>query len=211
MKNKKLLVLLSMLAVLFMITSPVLAASHNVVAQGMTENYKGTITFIDAASIELKQKGDVLISIPLSSETVVKIPTKSEATLADLKAGMKVTVKALRVDDVLTAKKIILIPGKPTKVYKVGVVTDYQPGISITIQAKNASLHTFLVTADTKILPADQADKLVVGAVVTIISPRDVTSLDRTAKAIVIHLPDPEPEPTEEPTAEPTAEPTDTP
>ena len=104
----------------------------------------------------------------------------------------------------ISAKKIILIPGKPTKVYKVGVVTDYQPGISITIQAKNASLHTFLVTADTKILPADQADKLVVGAVVTIISPRDVTSLDRTAKAIVIHLPDPEPEPTEEPTAEPT-------
>ncbi len=203
MKHNKLMVLLSMLAVIFMLTTPVLAASHDAAAQGMKENYKGTITFIDATSIELKQKGDVLISIPLSTETVVKIPTKSDATLADLKAGLKVTVKALRVDDVLTAKKIVLIPGKPTKVYKVGVVTDYQPEISITIQAKKGSLHTFSVTADTKILPADQADKLVVGAVVTIIAPRDVTSLDRTAKAIVNHLPDPEPEPTEEPTETP--------
>ena len=211
MKSKKILVILSILAVLFMLTTPVLASSQNGATAGVKENYKGTITFIDATSIEIKQKGDTLVTISLSAETVVKIPTKHDATLTDLKAGMKVTIKALRVDDVLTAKKIILIPGKPTKVYKVGVVTDYQPGISITIQAKNTSLYTFLVTAETKILPADQADKLVVGAVVTIIAPRDVTSLDRTAKAIVIHLPDPEPEPTEEPTAEPTVEPTEAP
>lgn len=207
MKTKKMLVVLSILVVLFLFITPVSAMSQNGATDCVKENYKGTITFIDATSIELKQKGDTLITISLSPETVVKIPTKHDATLTDLKVGMKVTVKALRVDDVLTAKKINLIPGKPTKVYKVGVVTDYQPGFSITIQAKNTSLYTFLVTADTMILPADLADKLVVGAVVTIIAPRDVTSLDRTAKAIVIHLPDPEPEPTEEPTAEPTVAP----
>lgn len=203
MKNRKLYVVLSMLVVLFMPTTPVFAATHYTEGQGVKENYKGTITFIDAAGIELKLKGDVLITIPLSAETVVKIPTKSDATITDLKAGMKVTVKALRVGDTLTARKIILIPGKPSKVYKVGVVTDYQAGISITIQSKKGALSTFLLTADTKILPADQADQLVPGAVVTIIAPRDVTSLDRTAKTIVIHLPNPEPEPTEEPTPEP--------
>lgn len=207
MQYKKLFVLLSMVAVLAMLTSPVFAASHVGVATGIKENYKGTITLIDADSIELKQKGDVLITIPLSSGTVVKIPTKNDATLADLKAGMKVTVKTLRVDDVLTATKIVLIPGKPTKVYRVGVVTDYQPGVSITIQAKNELSYTFLLTADTKILPAGQADQLVAGVVVTVISPRNPGSLDRTATGIVLHLPDTDPEPTEAPTEVPTETP----
>jgi hypothetical protein len=43
---------------------------------------------------------------------------------------------------------------------------------------------------NTKILPKDHMEELGIGVLVTIIAPRDVTSLDWTASSIVIHTDD---------------------
>jgi hypothetical protein len=69
----------------------------------------------------------------------------------------------------------------------VGIVTEYTPGESITIQAKEDKLFTYLLTEDTKILPTEREALLQVGAKVTIISPRDLTRIDQTALKIVVH------------------------
>jgi hypothetical protein len=45
----------------------------------------------------------------------------------------------------------------------------------------------FQAASTTKILPADRSAELVVGALVTIICPRDVTGRPLTANRIVIH------------------------
>jgi hypothetical protein len=101
---------------------------------------------------------------------------------------MIVMVQAIRgEDDSLTARKILLVPGKPAKTHGVGIVTDYQEGTSIAIQAKDEQFYTYFITAETKILPADRLNLLVVGARVTIISPRDVSSMEQTATGIVVH------------------------
>lgn len=156
--------------------------------KGTNEKYKGIITAVDASNITLALKDGIEITIALTAETRIKIPTNNEATVDDLVAGMKVKVKAVRgQDDSLTAKSVILVPGKPLKTHNVGIVTDYLAGTSITIQAKDGLVYTFLLTEETKILPAERMDLLVVGARVTIISPRDVTSMEETATGIVIH------------------------
>ena len=81
----------------------------------------------------------------------------------------------------------MVIPGKPTKIHRVGVVIAYTPGVSITIQDKNGNEFTFTLTGETKLLPAERAEELAVGSRVTIIAPRDPASGGVTVKGIVIH------------------------
>ena len=158
------------------------------IPKGKHENYKGTITAIDADSITLALEDGTGITILLTAETRIKIPRNKEAIFADLGTGMQVMVQAIGgQDDLLTARSVVLIPGKPAKTHRVGIVTDYQAGTSITIQAKDGLLSTFLLTTETKILPAERADQLQVGVPVTIIAPRDVSSMDQTAVGIVVH------------------------
>jgi len=159
-------------------------------AHGKHENYKGTITAVDAGSLTLTLKDGSSITVVLDAETRIHIPKNKEATVLELTEGMTVMVQALRgQDESLTAHKVIVVPGKPTKTHRVGIVTGYVEGVSITIQAKDELLYTFLLTEETKILPAERLDQLNIGARVTVIAPRDVSTLDQTAAGIVIHPP----------------------
>ena len=154
------------------------------------ENYKGTITAVDTGSITLALKDGSSITIVLIAETRIHISKNKEATVFELSDGMTVMVQALRgQDDSLTARKVVVVPGKPTKTHRVGIVTDYLVGVSITIQAKDGLLYTFLLTEETKILPVERLDQLKIDAWVTVIAPRDVSTLDQTAAGIVIHPP----------------------
>jgi hypothetical protein len=152
-------------------------------------NYQGSIAAVDAGSLTLTLKDGSSLAFVLNADTKIKIPSLGhEATVADLKAGEKVMVRAMK-DGTgsLVASMILLIPGKPEKVHRVGTVTDYQPGVSITIRDKDGDLFTFLITLQTKILPPDLAGTLGVGSRVTIIAPRDVAHGTLTAAGIVVH------------------------
>ena len=155
---------------------------------GKPENYRGQIQAVDAGSITLLLKDGTSVTILLDAQTRIRIPTKRDATAADLKVGMKAMVQARRAtDDSLTAKAVVAIPGKPAKLHRVGIVTAYTEGTSITIKDKDGVEYSFLINADTRILPAERIDLLKVGARVTIICPRDVTGGDPLAAGIVIH------------------------
>jgi len=157
---------------------------------GKHENYKGTITAVDTGSITLALKDGTSITATITAETRIRISKLKEATVGELNAGMTVMVQAIRgQDESLTARKVIVVPGKPTKTHRVGTVTDYVEGVSITIQAKDELLYTFLLTEETKILPVERLDQLKIGARVTVIAPRDVSTLDQTATGIVVHPP----------------------
>ncbi len=152
-------------------------------------NYQGTIAAVDAGSLTLTLKDGSSLVFVLNADTKIKIPGLGhDATVADLKVGERVIVRATK-DETgsLVASMILLIPGKPEKIHHVGIVTDYQPGVSITIQDKDGDLFTFLITPQTKILPPDLAGTLGVGSRVTIIAPRDVAHGTLTAAGIVVH------------------------
>lgn len=100
------------------------------------------------------------------------------------------------------------------KTVRVGWVTDYQPGVSITIHTHHGNLITYALTNASKILPRRRASQLRVGSRVTILA-RRVPSLHAVvAFGIVVHpfgsgggsAP-----PTLTPTLTPTSTPTETP
>jgi hypothetical protein len=156
--------------------------------QGKHENFKGIISAVDSSSITLTLRDGSSVTIGLSADTRMKFPGPKTSTPGDIQPGMKAMVQALRdQNDSLMARRVMIIPGKPTKIHRVGLVTEYIPGSSITIQDKEDNTYTFALTGETKLLPAERAGTLAVGSRVTIIAPRDPASGGVTVKGIVIH------------------------
>jgi hypothetical protein len=185
-------------------------------------NFSGEVLAVGDASLTIKTKTGEEVSLLVSEDTSVKIPTLKGATLADIQVGVRVLVRAaVEEGGAFTALQISVSPGKPAPKHHVGEVTKYETGVSITILAHDGNEYTFLITEETKILPADRADELAVGRRVTIISPRDVTGGPFTAKGIVVHpeaddeegtgTPEATPTETPTPTVTPSPTPTDTP
>ena len=156
--------------------------------KGKVQNFKGTISGKEASSLTLTLKDGSVVTLVINNDTRIKIPTMKIATVDGINLESQVVVQA-RADDTgaLVAQKIQVIPGKPTKIHRVGVVTQYAAGSSITIKDKDGSTTTFTLTADIKILPKQSAGSLAAGDKVTIISRRDPTGGDPAAQGIVIH------------------------
>lgn len=193
---------------------------------GKPSTYRGKVLTVDTSGFTLSLADGTTAVFVVDAQTVFKIPGLKNATLANLNVGVQAAVSAVQdpVTLVLTAKSVHIIPGKPVHVHRVGRVTAYTPGVSITIEAKGESF-TFLLTVDSKILPKDRAHLLKVGSYVTIISRRDVTGGPLSAQGVVVHpekfavtetplpseTPTETPVPSETPTETPTEAPTETP
>ena len=155
---------------------------------GKHENFKGIISAVDPTSITLALRDGSSVTIGLSADTRIKFPGPITSTPGGIQPGMKAMVQALRDQNGnLMARKVMIIPGKPTKIHRVGIVTEYTAGSSITIQDKDGNTYTFAITGETKLLPAERAGTLAVGSHVTIIAPRDPAGGGVTVKGIVIH------------------------
>lgn len=171
---------------------------------GKKVHFRGVVSEVGDGSFVL-DVGGTMITFMVNDDTQIKIPTLGkDADLSMLNLGVKASVQAVEMvaespaegEAVLQqeegtgeylALKVQVIPGKPVRIHRVGVVTNYQAGVSITIQAKDMQLYTFLLTETTKILPLERQADLQVGVWVTIISRRDPTGGPLTAQGIVIH------------------------
>lgn len=156
---------------------------------GKRVNYRGTIASADAASLTLTLANGSSVTFSLTADTRIRIPTLGQTAAAPaLMPGAKAGVHAAQDETgALTALAVLVIPAKPVRAHRVGTVTDYQPGASLTIQATDGNTYTFLLTTATEILSADRADQLADGARVTVIAPRDVTGGVLTARGVIIH------------------------
>jgi len=156
--------------------------------RGKHENFKGTVSAVDSASISITLRDGSSVTVGLNDDTLMKFPGAKDSAPAGIQTGMTAMVQAIRDQSGnLTARSVMVIPGKPAKIHRVGVVTAYNAGNSITIQDKDGNTYTFDITAETKLLPAERAGTLAVGLRVTIIAPRDPASGGVTVKGIVIH------------------------
>jgi hypothetical protein len=156
-------------------------------SKGKHENFKGTVSAYDASSITLTLKGGSSVTIALTADTRIKFAGKKDSG-ATIEAGMTAMVQALRDENGnYTARAVMVIPGKPVKIHRVGTVTEYTAGSSISIQDKDGNTFTFTLSAQTKLLPTERAGELTVGSRVTIIAPRDPASGGVNVTGIVIH------------------------
>lgn len=155
--------------------------------KGKHENFKGTISAVDATSLTITLRDGSSVTVSLVAETRIKFPGPKSSP-GTLQTGMNVMVQAIRdQSDNLVARSVMVIPGKPAKIHRVGTVTAYTAGAGITIQDRDGNTYTFALTSETKLLPAERAGMLGVGSRVTIIAPRDPSGGVPTAKGIVIH------------------------
>lgn len=156
--------------------------------KGKPVNIKGIITSAGSSSLVITQADGSNVTVIITADTRIKIATLGkEGGIADLLPGLQVGIQATEKDGVLTARSIHVIPGKPVQSHNVGLVTNYLPGVSITIACKDGQSYTFILAPDVRILPAERLSLLAAGAYVTVISPRDVTTTELIATGIVIH------------------------
>lgn len=156
--------------------------------KGKRENFKGTIAASDASSFTLTLRDGSSVTVGLTADTRIKFPGPKNAAPGGLAVGMTATVQAIRDENgSLTALRVMVIPGKPSKIHRVGIVTAYTPSASITIQDKDGNTFTFALTGEIKILPPERAGQLAVGARVTLIAPRDPASGGVSVIGIVVH------------------------
>lgn len=217
MKQFRILLLLTLAAALLLVTSQVFASSSTLPtantkapktpgvqatekaddnatkqadksARGKHENYKGVVSAVDSSSITLTLRDGSSVTIGIAADTRLKFPGPKDSRPTEIQTGMIAMVQAIRdPNNNLVARAVMVIPGKPTKIHRVGTVTAYKAGQSITIQDKKGNSYTFTLGADIKLLPAERAGDLAVGSRVTIIAPRDPASGGVTVKGIVIH------------------------
>jgi hypothetical protein len=155
---------------------------------GKPQILRGTISDVQASSITLTLADGSSVPVGITPQTKIHVPGPQSAG-DTLVIGMRAVVMAFNDPNGggLVARMVIAIPGQPVRAHRVGTVTEYTAGSSITIQAKDGKLYTFALTADTKILPEERAADLAVGSVVTVIAPRVPSSTGWTARGIVVH------------------------
>ena len=167
--------------------TPGAAATAHAGLHGKPLIYRGTITGVDASSLSLTLLDGSSVTVGLTPDTKIHVP--GPQSMGDtLSMGMHVVVMAFNDQgNMPVARMVIVIPGQPVRAHRVGNVTAYTAGSSITIQATDGATYTFSLTGDTRILLQDQASSLAVGSRVTIIAPRVPSSLGWTATGIVVH------------------------
>lgn len=166
-------------------------------------NFNGSVTSVTDTGYVITLKDGTEITVTLDETTNLKVPTLKDTTEYKLVAGQRVVMRTVKNEDgTYSVVAAHVIPGKPEKIHRVGEVTDYVPGVSITIMGKDGKETTFALTDMTKILNGDETVELAIGSFVTIISPRDPSGGELTANGIVVHTEDSTVEAPEEPQPE---------
>lgn len=169
--------------------TPGAKATEKAEPHGKPTILRGTITVLNSTSLTLTLIDGTTAVVGLTPDTQIRVPgPKSEGDT--LLMGMHVVVMAFAdQNNNLVARAVMVIPGQPVRVHRVGTVTAYTTGTSITtsitIKATDGNTYTFGLTPDTQILPP--GSQVTVGALVTIIAPRDPSTLVWTATGIVVH------------------------
>ncbi len=128
------------------------------------------------------------IHVVTNGSTRFDVKGKPKATLADVANGSRVNVQGTPQDGGLLAKRVHVIPGKPSIEHAVGEVTAYSAANgstagSITVKDRWGASHTLAVTDKTKIEFPDGVSAIQVGDRVTVVANKDATP---TARAIVV-------------------------
>lgn len=154
---------------------------------GKKYNFKGEVVSFDGGTLVLTpKKGGSNVTVTVDGNTVIQFSGPKDGA-SEIKPGQGVMVQAVKTDgDAYLAVRVHVMPGKPQHVHRVGEVTAYEAGKSITVQDKKGST-TFQIATDVKILPAERVNMLKVGARVTIISPNDPSATTPVARGIVVH------------------------
>jgi hypothetical protein len=157
------------------------------VAGARRHAYAGKVNSIGTGSFVLEIKGGETVTVLVTDKTRFHIPTVKNASFQDIEVGDRAAVNGTPTDAGLEAKNVAVVPGKPMVQHRVGVVTVYTPGESITIKDTKGTTTTFILTASTVIRGPDKSATVAVDDRVTVVARRVPSTTTYTATAIVVH------------------------
>ncbi len=148
---------------------------------GVLQN-KGT----DGFDVVAKQG---IVQVTVNGATKFYLKGKPKATLADVTNGSKVNVQGTLQGSGLLAKRVHVIPGKPSIGHVVGEVVAYtapngSTAGSITVKDRWGASQVLAVTDKTKIELPEGVSAVKAGDRVTVVANKEATP---TARAIVVH------------------------
>ncbi len=153
---------------------------------GRKYNFKGEVTSYNGSELVISGKKGGTVTV--DGNTVILAPGQEDGTAPTptITVGQQVMAQAVKSDSGYLALKVHIFPQKAAHLHRVGVVTDYQPNVSITVQSKQGST-TFPLNSDVKVLPETRAGDLQKDATVTVVTTKDETTQAVTVTAIVVH------------------------
>ncbi len=154
---------------------------------GKAEHLVGKVGALDASSMTLVLPQGLQVPLLLSPNLrVVTLDITERLRPATLEVGQSVLVRALRNDNGLTARIVLVRPNQPVRAHITGVVTNYTPGASIAIRTADGMQYAFVITPSTEILPENLASMLGTGSRVTILVARDSLGGQNTAFGVAV-------------------------
>ena len=156
--------------------------------KGKGAHFIGTVAAFDSASLTLilRDGSVVILFMGKNTRTVAIGPEGGMPRPAELAVGQLVMVRASGKEDALTVRSILVMPTQPLRAHLIGTITEYTPGVSITIQTMDGESHTFVIGGNTNILPPQSVGALAVGSRVIIVAPRNAASGQAVALGIVV-------------------------
>src|SRR5215211_132833 len=95
-------------------------------SHGKHEHFKGTVSAVDSNSITLTLRDGSSVTVGLSADTRMKFAGPKSSAPTSIQPGMNAMVQATRDQGGnLIARAVMVIPGKPSKIHRVGTVTEY--------------------------------------------------------------------------------------
>ncbi len=136
-----------------------IAVNENVPAANRQGLFGTVKSKTDTSIVVTTAKEDVTLTV--DANTLYWNPPQKNATLADVTVGARIAVLAEKqTDGSLLAKRVLIIPAKPTRIQEMVTVTAIS-GNTVTLTDKDGNVSTIQ-------LPAGMADKLTVGDLITI-------------------------------------------
>lgn len=186
-KNLKLTMMGLAIAIAALLALPMATNQAHAAAPPENRDFFGTVDSVDVDIIHVSLADESIVDVTVTPETTIRLPLKEDAKLTDLFIGDTVAVSMT--DDLSTASKIFVIPGKTQFRHVAGDITAVNED-SITLQplATGSEAIEFNIGPDTEIKFRAGATEMVEGVFAVVLTRRNPLTGELSPNAIEIHV-----------------------
>lgn len=175
------------LAAATLLALPMAANQAYAAAPPEKRDFFGTVVSVEADLIQVSLADGAIVDVIVTEETTIRLPLKEDAQLTDLFEGDTLAVSMT--DDLASASKIFVIPGKTQFRHVPGEITSVADE-SVTLQplAIGSEPIVFNIGPDTKVNFRAGATELVEGVFAVVLTRRNIVTGELSRNALEIHV-----------------------
>jgi Cu/Ag efflux protein CusF len=186
-RNLKLSMMGLAIAVATLLALPIATNQAHAAAPPEKRDFFGTLDSVDVDIIHVSLADEFIVDVRVTPDTTIRLPLKEDAQLTDLFEGDTVAVSMT--DDLSSASKIFVIPGKTQFRHVPGDIEAVNDD-SITLQplATGSEAIEFNIGPDTEIKFRAGATEMVEGVFAVVLTRRNPLTGEMSPEALEIHV-----------------------